>query len=214
MSGVRVRYQTLEFGSTDIHVRTLRNTQEFDDDEQFAEALGISPAMWPYFGVLWASGRALAHLASELEVDDRRILEVGCGIAAASLVLNKRDADITATDRHPEAGPFLAHNTQLNGDSPIPYQRTSWSDGDDTLGTFDLLIGADLLYDRDQVQPLADFLARHARPHCTIVIVGPRRGLDAALRKGLARHGFTPLDVALSEHTDVAFSGAAHGFQR
>ncbi|MDE8603082.1 hypothetical protein M3I01_009105 [Marinomonas sp. RSW2] len=47
------------------------------------------------------------------EVKGLKILEVGCGIELASLVLNHRLADITATDYHPEAGNFLNENTLL-----------------------------------------------------------------------------------------------------
>ena len=38
----------------------------------------------------------------EFEIAGKRILEVGCGIGLASLVLNHRPGDITATDHHPQ----------------------------------------------------------------------------------------------------------------
>ena len=98
MSNVRVRYRTIEFGDTDIHVRTLRDRQQFSDDEGHAEKLGISSATWPLFGVVWDSSQVLAHMMFEHDIDGKRILEVGCGIALTSLVLNHRHADITATD--------------------------------------------------------------------------------------------------------------------
>ena len=40
MSHFRVRYQTFEFDKTDIHVRTLRDNQEFSDDDDVALKLG------------------------------------------------------------------------------------------------------------------------------------------------------------------------------
>lgn len=46
MAQLRVRYQTHEFGDLDIHVRTLRNNQEFEDLDGEAEKLGISSAIW------------------------------------------------------------------------------------------------------------------------------------------------------------------------
>ena len=55
MTTLRLRYQTIEFGKTDIHVCTLRNNQEFHDPDGVADALGISSATWPIFGVLWPS---------------------------------------------------------------------------------------------------------------------------------------------------------------
>jgi predicted nicotinamide N-methyase len=100
----RVRYQTLEFEDVDIHVRALRDNQEYSDDDGEAEKLGISSAQWSLFGVLWASGEALARHLFDYNIEGLRILEVGCGLGLASLVLNHRHADITATDYHPEAG--------------------------------------------------------------------------------------------------------------
>ena len=39
MSLLRVRYQTIEFGELDIHVRTLRSNLEYSDPDGDAEAL-------------------------------------------------------------------------------------------------------------------------------------------------------------------------------
>ena len=33
MSTLRYRYQTIEFGDIDIHLRTLRDRQEYSDDD-------------------------------------------------------------------------------------------------------------------------------------------------------------------------------------
>lgn len=190
MPPVRVRYQTIEFGEVDLHVRTLRDVQEFSDDQGEAERLGISSAVWPLFGVVWESGRALARLMATYEVGERRVLEVGCGIGLASLMLHHRDANITATDHHPEAGHFLRRNVALNGGSEIPFERTGWGDESDTLGTFDLIIGSDILYERGLVTVLADFLARHARPTCEVVLLDPGRGKSNAFGRAMAEHGF------------------------
>jgi ETFB lysine methyltransferase len=89
-----------------------------------AENLGISTAMWPLFGIVWASSEVLAHHMFDYKIKGKRILEVGCGIALSSLMLNHRLADITATDYHPEVGPFLLKNILLNEGKPIPFVRT------------------------------------------------------------------------------------------
>ncbi len=128
MAKLRVRYQTIEFGSTDIHIRSLRDNQEFSDDKGEAEALGISSASWPLFGIVWPSGEVLAQLMVDYAIGEKRILEVGCGIALASLVLNHRQANITATDYHPEVEGFLIENAELNQDNIIPFSRTGWND--------------------------------------------------------------------------------------
>lgn len=190
MPPLRVRYQTIEFGDLDIHVRTLRDKAQFQDDQGLAERLGISPATWPLFGVVWAAGQVLARLMLVHDVAGKRVLELGCGIGLSSLILNLRLSDITATDQHPEAEGFLAINVALNGGRVIPFVRAGWSDGDTSLGTFDLIIGSDLLYERDQVDALSGFIDRHARASCEVILVDPGRGLGARFSKQMVRLGY------------------------
>lgn len=190
MSSVRVRYTTLEIGEMDIHIRTLRDILQFEDINGEAEKLGISSATWPIFGVIWPSSQLLAHLMLDHHVNEKRVLEVGCGIALASLILNQRSADITATDYHPETEGFLDHNANLNDGKKIPFIRTGWADMDDELGKFDLIIGSDLLYEVEHVSLLSAFINRHARGHCDVLIVDPRRGYHAKFSKKMAGLGY------------------------
>lgn len=191
MSSLRVRYQTIEFGDTDIHLCTLRDNQEFSDDEHIAEDLGISSATWPLFGIVWPAGEVLAHLMVDQNIKDKRILEVGCGIALASHVLNNRDADITATDYHPETEAFLNENTALNEKKNIPFMRTGWADEKTNLGLFDLIIGSDVLYERGHAEMLSEFINQHANSSCEVVFVDPGRGHHARFSKLMVKLGFS-----------------------
>lgn len=190
MPPLRISYQTIEFEHVDIHLRTLRDLQQFPDDTSAAEALGVPTASWPLFGVLWDSGRVLAQLMTEFDIAGRRILELGCGIGLASLVLNSRHADITATDFHPDAGVFLTENVKLNGGRPIPFVRAGWTEACPGLGRFDLILGSDLLYDADHIDLLSGFIDRHANPRCEVIIVDPDRGHQASFSERMQRLGF------------------------
>jgi predicted nicotinamide N-methyase len=191
MTAIRVRYQTYECGEFDIHVRTLRDRQQYDDDKDLASESGISPASWPLFGVVWASGELLAQLMTVYEIKGKRILEVGCGIGLASLVLNHRSADITAMDYNPEAGVFMLQNTRLNQDADIPFVRTGWASDESELGKFDLIIGSDLLYERDNAGLLSGFIDRHASSHADIIITDPGRGIHPGFSKMMIALGFS-----------------------
>jgi len=104
-------------GVADLVIRSLRDRQQFSDPEGRAERLGISSASWPIFGLPWPSGRQLAaRLAARALRPGERILEIGCGLALASLVGHRRGAAVTASDRHPLAAAFLIF-------SPTPSAR-------------------------------------------------------------------------------------------
>lgn len=201
MSALRFRYRTIEFGKADIHLRTLRDNQQYADDDGIATKLGISSANWPLFGVIWDSSRVLAKFMFEYEIKNKRILEVGCGMALSSHMLNQRIADITATDYHPEVEGFLLKNIALNEGNKIPFVRTGWDDKNNNLGKFDVIIGSDLLYESEHVDLLSKFIDNHTNPHCEIIIVDPGRGNHARFSKRMVGLGYThsqskPVDVS------------------
>ncbi|HSW14303.1 MAG TPA: methyltransferase domain-containing protein [Solimonas sp.] len=191
MTPLRIRYQTLEFGCADIHLRTLRDLQQFGEDPGAAGRLGVPLASWPLFGVVWESSEVLAHLMSGYDIAGKRILEVGCGIGLASLVLNSRQADVTATDYHPEAEHFLAENVRLNGGPAIPFVRTGWGDPLTDMGRFDLIVGSDLLYDPDSVELLSAFIDQHAAHPCEVLIVDPDRSWQTQFSQRMEQLGYT-----------------------
>jgi predicted nicotinamide N-methyase len=166
--------------------------------------------------VLWASGSVLADRMWTHAIEGKRILEVGCGIGLASLVLNRRHADITATDRHPEARGFLAENVRLNRGRPIPFVRVGWTDPASDLGTFDLIIGSDVLYERAHVNDLSSFIDQHAKPVCEVVIVDPGRGEHARFSTRMKRFGYTLTQRAhqAPDSLDRPFDGQILSYRR
>ncbi len=141
-------------------------------------------------------------LAARPVLAGERILEIGCGLGLASLVGHRRGADVTASDKHPLAGPFMVENVRLNALAPLKYRHGHWSASvpqrqcaiDDGLralsGCFDLIIGSDLLYERDEGGGLAAFIRRHAAPGAQVWIVDPDRGNRAAFNRHMAALGF------------------------
>lgn len=216
MTNPRLCYQTVEFGKIDIHLCTLRNRQEFYDPEGIAENLGISSASWPIFGIMWPSGVVLANYLFSYNTNSKRILEVGCGTALSSLLLNKQNADITATDHHPEAGNFLDRNTLLNKDKDIAFVRTDWANKNEELGLFDLIIGSDLLYEDQHIALLANFIEQHAKRKCEVILVDPGRGRKNKLSTRMLEFGFSSshLKPANTDYLDEDFNGYILKYKR
>lgn len=215
MSKLRMRYQTIEFGDKEIHLRTLRDKQEFSDDDQEAEKLGVYPAHWSLFGVLWESGEILARVMQGRDLKGLRVLEVGCGIGLASLILQQEGVDITATDHHPEAQGFLDANTALNDLKDIPFVRTGWDENNDELGEFDLIVGSDLIYEEFNLDMLSDFISRHGKATSDVLIVDPGRGMQGKFTTRMAALGYQQdsRDLAKPEITD-AYNGRVLCYSR
>ncbi|RZL35592.1 MAG: SAM-dependent methyltransferase, partial [Rubrivivax sp.] len=123
MPGYAIKVQTLAIGgAADLKIRSLLDRDQFADAAGAANALGISSAQWPLFGQVWPSG---LHLAATMAIRPltagERILEIGCGLALASLVCHRRGGEVTASDIHPLAGAFLLENLRLNELVPMRY---------------------------------------------------------------------------------------------
>jgi hypothetical protein len=90
MPNYHVKFETVTVGGTDYLIRSLLNLQQYSDPLGEAELAGISPASWSLFGHLWPSARVLALAMHTFDLAGKRILEIGAGLALASLggVLN------------------------------------------------------------------------------------------------------------------------------
>jgi predicted nicotinamide N-methyase len=195
-------------GAADLQIRSLLDRQQFADPDGIALRLGISSAAWPLFGLLWPSGHELAgRMATRVVTAGERILELGCGLALASLVAHRRGADVTASDCHPMADAFLRQNLRLNGLPPLPYRHGHWTAEQpvpagpagqtDVHGRYDLIVGSDLLYERDEAGLLARFIDRHAQASAEVWVIDPNRGNRAAFHRHMADHGFARDELAL-----------------
>lgn len=239
MPGYQVKHEHVAIaGVADLHIRSLLNRDQFADPQGLAEALGISSAQWPLFGLLWPSGVKLAQAMAQRPVRPaERILELGCGLGLASLVAHRRGARVTASDCHPLAGPFLAENLRLNALGTLPYCHGQWGphEAADALaeaaagqpavrgrapmvqGCFELIIGSDVLYERDQLGELPGFIQRHASAHSEVLIVDPNRGNRSAFSRRMADQGYRLTETLLNDAAladQPAYRGRLLHYQR
>jgi predicted nicotinamide N-methyase len=190
-------------GVDDLVIRSLLDRQQFADPHGQALRLGISSAAWPLFGLLWPSAMYLAvRMAVRPVRAQERILELGCGLALASLVGHRRGADMTASDCHPLTSRFLLENLRLNQLPPMKYRHGHWgawsldrhpgaaSSDPGLLGQFGLIMASDVLYERDEQGSFADFICQHAAQDAEVWIVDPDRGNRPAFNKQMALRGF------------------------
>jgi predicted nicotinamide N-methyase len=187
--------QRVEVGGQQFTLTTLADNQQFHDPDGVFEAAGVAPAMWSLFGILWESGILLAEVMATEPIANRTILEAGCGLGLASMVIAARGGSIVASDQHPLAGNFLEINTHQNNLDPIPFETVDWHNQSDTLDKFDLVIGSDLLYERGQPELLADFVDRHSKLKSTMILTDPGRKQVGIYSRLMADNGFTSSEV-------------------
>lgn len=147
----------------------------------------------PYFGVIWPAGRTLTQWIHDKGINflgGKRILEIGCGLAVPSLLAAKMGAGVTVSDLHTEVPKFLAKNLELNRLSGIDFKAIDWRHHDIVRGAFDIIIGSDLVYEKDNPATLATFLDAVADMNTTVVITDPGRFYLRDFQDVMASRGF------------------------
>jgi predicted nicotinamide N-methyase len=190
--------------------------QQFSDPENKALNLGISSSLWPIFGKVWPMSNVLAKIMLTEPLEDRSILEVGCGLALPSLILQKLGKNITSSDYHPLAKLFLLQNAKLNFLKEIPFQTGNWNISLLKPKKYDLIIGSDLLYQANYVQLLSSFVNNNLTRQGEIIIVDPGRGLHRKFAQAMKYLGFesTWTDLKLFPHNGVRQNGFIFRFTR
>jgi predicted nicotinamide N-methyase len=112
----------------------------------------------PYWSFCWASGLALARFfaAQPHWVAGKRVLDFGAGSGVAAIAAVKAGArEVVACDLDPLALEACRANAALN-DVQLGYSADFFAEAD----RFDLIIVADVLYDRANLPLLDQFLSR------------------------------------------------------
>jgi predicted nicotinamide N-methyase len=125
-------------------------------DELIDEAAFDEEEFLPYWAELWPSGLALAGHVATRELGGLRVLELGCGLGLPSLAAALRGADVLATDWAEDAIDLLRRNAERNG-VLLRLARVRWSEPEPLLraAPWDLVLGADLLYEARNAEQLA-----------------------------------------------------------
>ena len=131
-------------------------------DDLLVEEAFEHEELLPYWAELWPSGVALARVVAERRLTGR-VVELGCGLGLPSIAATLGGADVLAVDWSEEALAAARRNAILNG-AEITTLRIDWHEPAELLvrAPFDVVLAADVLYERRDVEPLLDLLPRLA----------------------------------------------------
>jgi predicted nicotinamide N-methyase len=150
--------RSIELPSGEIRLLQPQESAELPD----SGAVEWAPVA-PYWSILWRSGVALARELDGVALRGLRILELGCGLAVPSIAAAWAGAAVLATDACGEALELVARNARANG-VRVETATVDWAEPDELVGRapFDLVLAADVLYERAGVALLLSLLPRLA----------------------------------------------------
>ncbi|HWP67431.1 MAG TPA: methyltransferase [Candidatus Limnocylindria bacterium] len=132
---------------------------------------GDDPAEPPYWAHLWSGARVLAEAVPAAA---GRVVEIGCGLGLPGLVAAARGARVVLLDRDAAALAFVGESLRANGLAaawPVRADFTRPPFGP----TFDLVLAAEVVYDRAGFSALAAALAALAGPQGRILLTDGHR---------------------------------------
>ena len=100
-------------------------------------------------------------------------------------------AEILATDHYEAALDFTTHNARTNLDLEPEVSILDWREPDiAAIGKFDLVLAADVLYERKNAVALADLVPQLLAPGGEAIFADPRRDEAPVFLDAMVRHGF------------------------
>ncbi len=191
--------ETVAVGHLRFTVVRPRSAEDLISEEEYAEDERL-----PYWAELWPSARVLAEEIVRRRPRGLRVLELGCGLGLPSIAALAMGARPLATDWYEVALRFAECNARRSTGRELETMLVDWQRPPAellALAPFDLVIGADVLYEARNGAALAALVPLLVPPGGELLVTDPRRP-DAI-------HLLEPLTAAGWAHDakDIPYSG-------
>ncbi|WP_337172574.1 methyltransferase domain-containing protein [Gemmatimonas aurantiaca] len=172
------RFTLAEVGITvgaEPHARTFQLIKPANADHLISEADYVHDERLPYWADLWPSARVLAGALLTEQGHGRTLLELGCGLGLDTVAAMAAGFTVTSTDYYEDALHVARSNARRNLGQEPTVRMVNWRHWPEDLGTFDVVMAADVLYEQEYATLVADCLARALRPDGVALVADPGR---------------------------------------
>ncbi|KAJ3126084.1 60S ribosomal protein L38 [Nowakowskiella sp. JEL0407] len=173
---------------------------------------------------LWGSSGILIEILHTIpNLENLKILELGCGLGLVGIYAAKCGAQVTLTD----VSEHTLHHAKLSATATgvlqnCTFQKLNWTDSvaQEFLAKFDLILGADLLYLSKNLRPLVNVIQRTIKKDGSVVLVDPGRCFweefmeiceDVGVGIEVVRETNVRTRICLSKAVNVFLGGEAVG---
>jgi predicted nicotinamide N-methyase len=203
---LRARFEVREeaFSHRDFAVRMLlpRAADALIDEAEFE-----ADERLPYWADLWPSARGLTRHLLDRPPAERRLVELGAGVALPSLALRSLGADPLATDYYADALRFAKANAVRNGLAPLRTTLLDWRDpprGEQ----WELVVAADVVYEQRNAEALAELLPRILADGGRMLLADPGRVYFGEFRDRMEDMDWVVQEIDVREETSDPVTGA------
>jgi methyltransferase-like protein 23 len=155
----------------------------------------------PYGFLLWESAIALAQVLVQRgdQLQGKRVLELGAGVGLSGLVAQALGASVWQTDHRADLLVLAEQNARQN-QVALPQQfLADWRTWDH-VEQYDLILGADILYERAMHRYLAPIFRQNLAPDGQLLLADPSRPQALELIAQLETEGWR-IDIVMQTIT-------------
>jgi predicted nicotinamide N-methyase len=175
---------------------SLMISRPVDYDQLIDDAAADPEQNLPYWAELWPSGVALAAKIARnpAMAQGRRVLELGCGLGVTAIAALRAGADLLVTDYSPEALALCSLNALEQTGAQPRTLRVNWRDPGlrlhDSGDRFPVVLAADVLYERRDVDPLLALVEQVVAPDGELWLAEPGRPPAARFLESIGARGW------------------------
>ena len=159
-------FDRFQVGENKLRLLKLANLEEFlGDRDPFADV-----SQFPFWIRLWDAAMILAYLlGSQRDTAGKELLELGAGLGAPGLAAAANGYSVTLSDYEDIILDFQRVSAAASGLRDIRFLHLDWLKPQ-TLGPFDVLAGAEILFRESFFQPLLHLFTTLLKPDGTIFL--------------------------------------------
>lgn len=178
-------------------------------DEEVQLNFSEDRAIYPFGLMIWESALLLSDVMGREARPGLKVLELGCGVGLPGIVAAWRGADVVQTDHDPLALAVAADNARRNdvvGLKQLVADWHKWPNED----TYDLVVGADIIYDTADYETLVRLFTKLLKPGGRVLLTDPNRLQTIALTTLLEDAGWS---ITITQHTTADVTHGMAGSQ-
>jgi SAM-dependent methyltransferase len=161
---VDVVLETVEIGAPEIASLSIERPEDPPSLLQDWCNVADPARLIPYWAEIWPAAKAIARrLAAGPGLRGARVLDLGCGLGLTGVAAGLKEGAVTFADNHPDALAFARRNAARAGLRQAEFLLADWN-GAGWSGNYDLVLGADVIYERSQHESMVALVERILAP--------------------------------------------------
>ena len=178
----------MQFGEIALEVYRVQNPDSLLDDVQLVTP--HAELKWqPYWAQTWDAALGLAEYLETIPLQNQHVLDLGCGLGVSGAVAAARGATVVLVDNALPCLDFARLNCwpwrQRATVHALDWQR------DQLPNQFDLIMAADILYDRADIPHLDRFWRNHLSEGAEVIHADPCRAMTRDFFDALKNRGWS-----------------------